>query len=117
MKCGQGIIVKDFWGSHAHRFIAQCEGRYLLISSPMDGRNGYLLNDWRAVLRELVALTVPRPLLEKTQTVEAAAPDDGLYLNFPLTYPLSVSSLARLFGVPPSEVAAELADLAVSHEV
>lgn len=118
MKCGQGVIVKDFWGAYTHRFIAQCEGRWLMIShNVLDGRNGYMLADWRGVLREMVAITVPAKMLEKARTIDAVASDDGLYLNFPLTYPLSVANFARLFGVSPDDVRAELSDLAVAHEV
>lgn len=117
MNCGQAIMIKDFWGGYRMRFIAQCEGRYLLISNNLtEYRNGYLLADWRGVLREMIALTVPAKMLEKTCTVEATG-RDGLYLAFGLTYPLSVASLAGLFGQPADDVRAELADLAVSHEV
>lgn len=114
MKCGQAIFVKDLWGSFVLRFIAQCEGRFILISNNLEPRNGYLLNDWRGVLRELVAVTVPAALVEKTRTAESAW--SGLYVNFPLTYPLSVGSLASLLDAPADEVRAQLADLAVETD-
>lgn len=116
MKCGQGVMVKDFWGAYAYRFIAQCEGRFLLISNTPEPRNGFLLADWRGLLRELVALTVPARMTEKVRTVEATGAS-GLYVGFALTYPLSVSDFVNLLGVPADEVRAELADLAVQYEV
>lgn len=114
MNCGEEIRVKDFWGSYAIRFIAQCEGRFLLISNSLEPRNGYMLSDWRFALRELVALTVPAKLLEKTYHAESTA--SGLYHNLPLTYPLSVKGLAALFAVPADLVREQLADLSVSME-
>jgi len=111
VKCGEAVFVKDFYGAIVLRCIAQCEGRFMLVSHTFDQRNGYLLSGWRGVLRELVALTVPAKLIEKTFTVESTA--TGLYVNIPLTYPLSVKGLAGLFGVPADEVWSELADLAV----
>lgn len=86
----------------------------MLISNSLEPRNGYLLNDWHGVLRELVALTVPAALIEKTRTAESTA--TGLYVNFPLTYPLSVGSLASLLDAPTDEVRAQLADLAVEAD-
>lgn len=114
MKCGQAIYVKDFYGSFVVRFIAQCEGRFLMISNGLDGRNGYRLADWRGVFRELIALAVPAKMIEKTRSVEASA--FGPYVSFPLTYPLSVSNFVNLLGVPADEVRAELADLAVQAD-
>lgn len=111
MKCGQVIYVKDFYGTFVVRFIAQCEGRFLMITNGLDGRNGYMLPDWHGVLRELIALAVPAKMIEKTRSVEAAAL--GPYVSFPLTYPLSVSNFVNVLGVPAVEVRAELADLAV----
>ena len=116
MKCGQGIYVKDFYGTFVLRFIAQCEGRFLMITSGLESRNGYLLADWRGVLRELVATTVPAKLIEKTRSVEAVG-GTGLYVGFGLTYPLPVAELARLLDVPADDVRAELADMAVQYEV
>ena len=117
MKCGQGIHVKDWYGAYVVRFIAQCEGRFLMITNNnLDYRNGYLLADWRGVLREMVGMAVPAKLIEKTRSVEAHGPG-GLYAGFPLTYPLSVQSLAAALWADPGEVRAELADLAVQHEV
>ena len=112
MNCGQEIRVQDTYGATAMRFIAQCEGRFMLISHTFDHLNGYMLADWRGVLRELVAAAVPAKLIEKTKRVEGIAVN-GLYIGFPLTYPLSVKSLADLLGVPADEVRAQLADLAV----
>ena len=112
MKCGEAIYVKDINGSFVLRFIAQCEGRFLLISNSFtDYRNGYLLSDWHGVLREMVAQTMPAKLIEKVMTAESTA--TGLYASIPLTYPLSAQGLANVLGVPVDEVRAQLADLAV----
>ena len=111
MNCGQEIRVQDVFGAPAVRFIAQCEGRFMVISHSLDHLNGYLLSDWYGVLRELVALAVPAKLIEKTKRAESTA--TGLYTAIPLTYPLSVNGLADLLGVGADEVRAQLADLAV----
>ncbi len=112
MNCGEAIHVKDFNGSYVLRFIAQCEGRFLLIShNASDYRNGYILADWHAVLRELVASTVPAKLIEKILVAEATG--RGTYTSMPLTYPLSVKSMAGLLGVPADEVREQLSDLCV----
>lgn len=116
MKCGQAIAVKDFYGAYAVRFIAQCEGRFLMISNSLEPRNGYLLADWRGLLREMTGMTVPARIIEKVRTVEATGAS-GLYVGFALTWPLSVSDFVNLLGVPADEVRAELADLAVQYEV
>ena len=111
MKCGEAVFVKDIWGNATLRFIAQCEGRFMQISHSLDQPNGIILADWHGVLRELVAVTVPAKLIEKTRNAESTA--TGLYVNIPLTYPLSVNGLADLLGVPADEVREQLADLAV----
>lgn len=111
MNCGEEIRVLDIYNATAFRFIAQCHDRFILISHTLDQRNGYLLADWRGVLRELVAVAVPAKLIEKTKRVEGS--HSGVYVGFPLTYPLSVRSLADLLGVDADEVRAQLADLAV----
>ena len=111
MKCGAEILVRDMNGTNVVRFIAQCGDRYLLISYGSDWRNGYMLPDWRAVLRELVAKTVPAKLREHRLDVQRAG--SGTYSAFGLAYPLSAKSLADLFGVEADEVRAELSDLAV----
>lgn len=111
MECGEAIHVKDWFGTYAVRFIAQCHGRFMLISNSADPRNGYLLSDWHGVLRELVGMTVPAALTEKTHHAESTG--RGLYVNFPLTYPLSAKSLADLLGADIDEVREQLADLAV----
>lgn len=113
MKCGEAIYVKDINGTFIVRFIAQCEGRFLLISNNIvDYRNGYMLSDWHGVLREMVAEAVPAKLIEKTRTAESTA--TGFYANIPLTYPLSAAGLAKVLGVDIDEVRAQLADLAVA---
>ena len=115
MNCGEEIRVLDIYNATTLRFIAQCHDRFLLISHTLqDYRNGYMLADWRGVLRELVALAVPVKLIEKTKRVEGA--HAGVYVGFPLTYPLSVKSLADLLSVPADEVRAQLADLAVETD-
>ena len=115
MRCGEAVFVRDINGSNVMRFIAQCEGRFMLITHSLDYRNGYLLSDWKGVLRELVAAAVPAKLIEKTMTTESTA--TKLYVAFPLTYPLSVRGVADLFGVDASEVRDQLADLAVQVDV
>ena len=115
MKCGEVIYVKDPWGTFALRFIAQCGGRFMVISNSVtDYRNGYLLSDWHGVLREMVAQAMPAKLIEKAHTAESTA--TGLYANVPLTYPLSIPGLASVLGVPADEVRAQLADLAVQTD-
>jgi hypothetical protein len=114
MQCGQAIFVKDRDGAWDCRFIAQCGGRFLLLSRVGDHRNGWVMADWRMVLRELIALAVPARLTEKVVVAESTA--TGLYVNMPLTYPLSVTSLAGLLAVPVDNVRFLLADLAVSFE-
>jgi len=111
MNCGAEILVRDVFGSNEMRFIAQCHGRYLLISNGLDFRNGYYLQDWRYVLRELVSLTVPEKLTDRHRDVQSAG--SGTYTAFPLTYPLPVRELAALLGADADEVRAELSDLAV----
>jgi len=113
VNCGEEIRVKDLSGSYAVRFIAQCHGRYLVLAY-REFMNGWMLADWKAVLRELVALAVPAKLMEKTMTAESSS--GGLYVNIPLTYPLSAKGLADLLGVPADEVKAQLDDLIVEAD-
>jgi hypothetical protein len=116
MDCGQGIFVKDITSIYAYRFFAQCGGRFLVVAAnPADYRNGYMLPDWKAVLRELVALAVPAKLTERLMTVELVG-NRSLYVGFPLSFPLSVAGLADLFGVPADEIRAQLEDLAVNTD-
>lgn len=103
--------MKDWSGTYVARVIAQCHERFLLISHLGDHRNGYMLANWQAVLRELVALAVPAKLLERTVSAESTA--TGLYHHIPLTYPLSAQGLADILGVDADEVREQLADLAV----
>lgn len=114
MKCGQSILVRDVFGSNKLRFLAQCEGAFILISHSGDHFNGYMLSDWRGVLRELVALTVPAKLIDKTMQAESTA--TGLYTGMQLTFPLSVKMLANLLAEDPDEVRAQLDDLAVQTD-
>lgn len=117
MKCGESVNVKRYDGAFAVRFVAQCNGRYLVINNAwsLSPRNGNLLSDWRGVVRELVALTVPRPLeYDKGLTAESAA--GGLYHDLRLTYPLPVSGLAELLGVDLESMRELLSDLAVQAE-
>lgn len=111
MNCGEAIFIKDSWGTNVWRYIAQCDGRFLIISHKWDQLNGYLLPDWHGVLRELVALTVPAKLTDKVLTAESTA--TGLWTHIPLTWPLSAKGLADLLGVTADEVRGQLADLAV----
>jgi hypothetical protein len=113
VNCGEEIRVKDLNGSYAVRFVAQCHGRYMVIAY-REFMNGYLLGDWKAVLRELVALAVPRRLIEKTMNAESSS--GGRYANIPLTYPLSTKGLADLLGVPADEVKEQLDDLLVEAD-
>lgn len=110
MNCGEEIRVSDINGAVAVRFVAQCHGRFMVISH-RDHMNGWLLADWQAVLRELVALAVPRALIEKTMRAESSTA--GTYNSIPLSYPLSVSGLAGVIGVTADDVRAQLDDLAV----
>jgi len=110
MNCGEEIRVKDAYGAHAVRFIAQCHGRFLVISF-LERMNGYFLPNWEAVLRELVALTVPERMPEKILRAESGAA--GRYNDIPLSYPLSIAGLAGVLGVTDDEIRTELADLAV----
>jgi hypothetical protein len=110
VNCGDTIYVRDLWGSNERRFIAQCHGRFLVIA-PTDHTNGFMLQDWRAVARELVALAVPVALTEKTRTVECHT--DGGYVSAQLTYPLSMRLIADLVGAPLEQVSELLADLIV----
>jgi|SRR5215469_4037627 len=112
MNCGEEIRVKDVYGSVAMRIVAQCHDRYLLITNQLDWRNGLMLAQWPDVLRELVAMTMPAALTERAKTVEGAP--GGMYVNFPLTYPLSVKGLADLLSVDVAEVRERLSNLAVS---
>jgi len=114
MQCGETIFVKDAFGTIVARFIANCHGQFMMITHGLEPMNGYILPDWKAVLRELVARTVPAKLTDKYMLVEGTR--TGQYVGWPLTYPLSVSGLAQLFGAEPGEVRAQLADLAVSHD-
>lgn len=111
MNCGEEIRVKDPFGAYRVRFIAQCHDRFLLISHTYDQNNGYMLSDWHGVLRELVALTVPAKMIEKTMNAESTT--GGMYNSIPLTYPLSAKSLAGILGADVDEVRGQLADLAV----
>jgi hypothetical protein len=111
MKCGETIFVKNVYGAFEARLIAQCHGGFMLITHTLHARNGFILPDWKAALRELIALAVPAKLTEQTRTVESTA--SGLYVGFPLTYPLSVKGLADLFGVEMADVRVQLEDMAV----
>ena len=111
MDCGQEIRIVDVFRNTTVRFIAMCHGRFMIIAHTPAHLNGYLLPDWHAVLRELVVLAVPAKLIDRTMTAEAAP--GGQYVSFPLTYPLSIKSLADLLNAPPDEVGAQLADWAV----
>lgn len=114
MNCGEMILVRDFYGANAMRFLAQCGGRFVLITNGLDHLNGYMITDWRGVLRELIAKAVPAKLTERTMMAESTA--TSLYVGFPLTYPLSALNFANLLGVPAEDVRAQLADLAVQTD-
>jgi hypothetical protein len=113
VKCGETIFVRDWTGTYVMRFIAQCEGRYLLISHSLDPRNGFFLMGWRDVLHELVAQAVPAKL-SADKHLSAESQTAGSYQNIMLTYPLSARTLAAVLGVPAVDVTAELDDLAVA---
>ena len=115
MNCGEEIRILDPFGSREVRFIGQCHDRFMVIAHQGHGRlNGYLLDDWKAVLRELVALAVPARLTEKIMTAESTS--GGKYARIPLTYPLSTSGLADLLGVPADDVREQLGDLLVEAD-
>jgi hypothetical protein len=111
MRCGQQVEVIDVYGACTVRLIAQCEGRFLLISHSWDRLNGMYLPDWHSALRELITLAVPGRMTEKIQRARSAA--SGLYVDIPLAYPLSAKGLADLLMADEAEVRAQLADLAV----
>lgn len=111
MECGQQIEALDMYGAIRMRFIHMCGGRFMVISNGLDWRNGYLLADWRGVLRELVTLSVPAKMTDRIYTARSAA--SGPYVAFPLSYPLSAANFAMLLEVPADDVRAELTDLAV----
>lgn len=113
IECGAEIRVQDIYNATAIRFVGQCGGRYIVIAHGSDYRNGYLLSGWRGVLRELITLTVPAKMIDKTMRAEASP--EGRYVSLPLTYPLSVKALADLLAAELAEVRAELADLAVTY--
>ena len=109
--CGQSIDLKDPYGSRSLRFIMQCHGQWLVINHMWGGlpHNGYLLHDWRAVLRELVAKTVPAKLAnERGLIAEGLA--GGTYESILLGWPLSAAS------EDADAVRHELEDLAVQYE-
>ena len=103
--------MKDWYGANAMQVLAQCDNLFLVISHQRDWLNGMRVVGWQAVLRELVALAVPRKLVDRTFIAESTA--SGQYVNVPLTYPLSAESLARLLDAPVSEVRAHLAEFIV----
>lgn len=111
MECGQQVEALDTFGAIRMRFIYMCGGRFMVISNGLDWRNGYLLADWRGVLRELVTFTVPARMTDRLYTARSA--HSGPYVAFPLSYPLSAANFAALLGVPVDKVRAELIDLAV----
>lgn len=113
MNCGSEIRVQDIFGANRARFIAQCGGRFLIISHSLDyPRNGNMVPDAGYVLRELVAMTVPGKMIQHQPTVEGMDAT-GRYVGFPLAYPLSVSGLAALLHTSTDYIAEQLADLAV----
>jgi hypothetical protein len=111
MKCGETVFVKDMFGSYAKRIVAQCDGRFMLITHGLDPYNGNILHDWRQALDHLIMVTVPGKLLDKQMTAESHI--SGSYINVPLAYPLPITPLAELFGLEPVQVRAYLEDLAV----
>lgn len=116
MKCGETIFVRDIDGSYRVRFIAQCGGRFLAVThcGTVTGTclNGMILIDWKAVLRELVALAVPNSMIDKLQHVHTTA--GGGYVDLALGYPLQASQLAQVLGgADVDEVLDMLHDLAV----
>ena len=115
MKCGQEIRVKDPFGTIVLQFIAQCDNMFIIIARPaVSYLNGYRVFGWQALVRELIALVVPAKLTEKRHDAESTA--SGQYVHVPLTYPLSVDGLAKLFDAPPDEMRIQLADLAVQMD-
>ena len=103
--------MRDYFGANTVRFVAQHDGRYLSISHVSDYLNGHTHASWRSVLRELVSIAVPAKLTEKASICEGSP--GGVYYSFPLTYPLSVRSMAAIMSQPVEQVRAELDDMAV----
>lgn len=115
LECGQAIRVRDQSGTYVTQFIAQCGGRFIMISSPLSGdhRNGMMITDWHGVLRELVAQTQPAALREHTRMAES---NTDAYHSVPLTWPLMVAELAGVLGVQAYEVRDQLAEYATPVE-
>jgi hypothetical protein len=111
MNCGETVFIKDIFGSYAKRIVAQCGGRFMLITHGLDPYNGNILMDWRQALDHLIMVTVPSKLLDKQMTAESHI--GGSYIMMPLTYPLPITAMAELFGLEPVQVRAYLDDLAV----
>lgn len=112
--CGEAVEVRNAWNTTTVRFVAQCGGRFLVISNNAQPVNGLMLHDWRAVVRQLVALAVPHSLQHMGQQARSLA--GGLYHDLMLTYPLSAAGLAALIGEDDGSVRDLLADLAVQAE-
>ena len=116
MECGQAVDLKDIYGQRPIRFVAQCGGRWLMISHSLTNpRNGYMFSDWRGVVRELVAMAVPRSL-ETERGYRAESLAGGLFHDIPLSYPLSVQGIAGVVGEDIEAVRELLADLAVQAD-
>jgi hypothetical protein len=111
MRCGETVFVKDIFGSYAKRIVAQCDGRFMLITHGLDPYNGNILHDWRQALDHLIIVAVPAKMIDKQYAAESHV--NGSYINVALAYPLPITPLAELFGLDPADVRAHLDDLAV----
>lgn len=115
LKCGEAIEVRDLLNTTVARYMAQCDGRFLLITYGAQPFNGMLLMDWRAVLRQLVGRAVPAKL-QYESAFSAQSMGSGLFRHLVLAYPLPVSDLAGLLDEDLAEVRAVLNDLAVQTD-
>lgn len=112
MKCGEEIRITDINGSYVMRFRAVCNDQFLVIASPVKSyMNGFILQGWKDVLREMICLTVPMKL--ERERYQAQSSTNNMYHAVSLTYPLSATQLADMLGVPMLEVLAQLRDWSV----
>jgi hypothetical protein len=121
VKCGQAIEVIDFYGAPSITFHYVCQGapggdgHWLIVNRAMTWPPSGSLLQADAILRELVALAVPRKLTEHARTVRGTD-SAGLYIGFPLTFPLPVGDLARLLRQSSEHVREQLSDMAVQAD-
>lgn len=108
MKCGEEIRLLDINMNHAARYVAMCDDRWMRISdTPGDFKNGWLMIGWKAVLHDIIPLTINNKPEHFAYSIQSRQE------RVILMYPLSVSALARVFQVTPDEIGIELTDLLI----